>query len=236
MTRTGLESDQAWPIGVMMLVRPGPVMVKQTPGLPRGAGIAVGHEARALLVARQDVLDPRARQGAVHLDIVDARNAEDGIDAIGFEQADKGLAGREISGAYGCIPELAQDGRSGALEAGREPPLFTAWQATRLEPCGKQLRPLDAAAIEGERAARIEGAARRRIERRGQLALEHDALALALADRRPASPRAARAYRDAAASRRSSSRGPCSTTRPRYMTITSSAMWRTTERSWLMKR
>ena len=32
--RSGLESDQAWPIGVMMLVRPGPVMVKQTPGLP----------------------------------------------------------------------------------------------------------------------------------------------------------------------------------------------------------
>ncbi len=29
-----LESLQAWPMGVMMLVRPGPVMVKQTPGSP----------------------------------------------------------------------------------------------------------------------------------------------------------------------------------------------------------
>ena len=30
----GTESDQAWPMGVRMLVSPGPVMVKQTPGLP----------------------------------------------------------------------------------------------------------------------------------------------------------------------------------------------------------
>ena len=34
MHKTGLESDQAWPKGVMMLVRPGPVIVKHTPGLP----------------------------------------------------------------------------------------------------------------------------------------------------------------------------------------------------------
>ena len=29
-----LESDHACPIGVRILVRPGPVMVKHTPGLP----------------------------------------------------------------------------------------------------------------------------------------------------------------------------------------------------------
>ena len=29
-----LESDQACPMGVRILVRPGPVMVKHTPGLP----------------------------------------------------------------------------------------------------------------------------------------------------------------------------------------------------------
>ena len=34
MTRTLLESDHAWPSGVRMLVSPGPVMVKHTPGLP----------------------------------------------------------------------------------------------------------------------------------------------------------------------------------------------------------
>ena len=33
-TSMGTESDQAWPIGVRMLVSPGPVMVKQIPGLP----------------------------------------------------------------------------------------------------------------------------------------------------------------------------------------------------------
>ena len=34
ITSTLLESDQAWPSGVRMLVSPGPVMVKHTPGLP----------------------------------------------------------------------------------------------------------------------------------------------------------------------------------------------------------
>ena len=34
ITSTLLESDQAWPSGVRILVSPGPVMVKHTPGLP----------------------------------------------------------------------------------------------------------------------------------------------------------------------------------------------------------
>ncbi len=62
-------------------------------GLARGPGIAVGHEARALFVAHQDMLDFGARQGPVHFHIVHAGNAEDRIDAIGFEQAHEGLAG-----------------------------------------------------------------------------------------------------------------------------------------------
>ncbi len=39
-----------------------------------------------------------------------------------------------------------------------------------------------------------------------------------------------------AARRRSGSRGPARPARPRYMTMTSSAMWRTTDRSWEMNR
>ncbi len=62
-------------------------------GLARGPGIAIGHEARALFVAHQDMLDFRARQGPIHFHIVDAGNAEDRIHAIGFEQAHKGFAG-----------------------------------------------------------------------------------------------------------------------------------------------
>ena len=44
----------------------------------------------------------------------------------------------------------------------------------------KKCRTQDRAGFESERATRIEWAARWRIERRGQLALEHDALTLAL--------------------------------------------------------
>ena len=62
-------------------------------GLAGGASKAVGHEAGTLFVADQDMLDPRARQGAIHLDIVNAGHAEDRVDAIGFEQADQGFSG-----------------------------------------------------------------------------------------------------------------------------------------------
>ena len=44
-------------MAVTMLVIPGPVMMKHTPGLPRDARIAVGHEPGTLLVARGDVAD-----------------------------------------------------------------------------------------------------------------------------------------------------------------------------------
>jgi hypothetical protein len=42
------------------------------------------------------MLDPGARQRPVHLDVMHAGNAEDGIDAMGFEEADEGFAGREF--------------------------------------------------------------------------------------------------------------------------------------------
>ena len=121
---------------------------------------------------------------------------------------------------------LAQDGRR-RTEAGANR-LFHGVAGDKAQAGGKQLGPLDAAAIEGERAARIEGAARRRIERRGQLALQDDALAFAAPGRRSASPTAAPAYRDARRREDRRRAGPARPARPRYITITSSAMWRTT--------
>ena len=55
-----------------------------------------------------------------------------------------------------------------------------------------KLRPLDAAAVEGQRTARMKGAARRRVDRRRQLALKLDALPLArrIGDRRRRQQRA----------------------------------------------
>jgi hypothetical protein len=61
-------------------------------GPAAGTRIAIGHEACALFVAGEDVADLRARQGAVHLDVVDTGNAEDRIDAIGLQKADQGFA------------------------------------------------------------------------------------------------------------------------------------------------
>jgi hypothetical protein len=67
--------------------------------LAGGPRIAIGHEACALFVAGQDMANTGAGQGAVHLDVVYAGNAEDRVDAIGFQQADKCFACREF-GSY----------------------------------------------------------------------------------------------------------------------------------------
>ena len=58
----------------------------------RNAGVAVGHEARALLVTRRDVAYLRAREAAIELDRMDAGNAEHGVDAVRLEQRDQRLA------------------------------------------------------------------------------------------------------------------------------------------------
>jgi hypothetical protein len=57
-----------------------------------GAGVAVGHEARALLVARGDVADAGVGQAAVELDRVHAGDAEDGVDAVALQDLDQHLA------------------------------------------------------------------------------------------------------------------------------------------------
>ena len=139
--------------------------------------------------------DAGARQGAVHLDIVDARNAEDGIDAVGFEQPDQGLAGRRSRGASRMRPQgLAQDGRR-RTEAGAS--LFTAWQATRLKPAGsssgRSTRQRSKAS--GQRGLKAQPGGGSSGE--GSSPFSTMRSRLAAPDRRSASPRAAPAYRDA---------------------------------------
>ncbi len=67
-------------------------MMKQAAGFAAGTGITVGHEARALFVARGDVADPGVGQAAIQFDSMHAGNAEDGVDAIVFEDLDQNLA------------------------------------------------------------------------------------------------------------------------------------------------
>ncbi|MNL29461.1 hypothetical protein D3C87_1511420 [compost metagenome] len=56
-----------------------------------GAGITVGHEPGALFVAWADVLQAAAVQAAIQLDGVHAGNAEDGFNAIAFQQLNERL-------------------------------------------------------------------------------------------------------------------------------------------------
>ncbi len=66
------------------------------------ARVAVGHEAGALFVARGDVADAAVGQAAVQLDGVYAGDAEDGIDAPGFELLDEEFA----AGGHGSSLEF----------------------------------------------------------------------------------------------------------------------------------
>ena len=86
------------------------------------------------------------------------------------------------------------------------------------------------------RAAGVEDAGRRRVDRRGDVAAEDDALAGARrSSPAGAPPRAAPPCRGGAGARRAAPSRPISTTRPRYMTAIRSETWRMTERSCEMK-
>ncbi len=63
MTRIGTESSRACAIAVSVLVRPGPGDHEGHPRFARDPGIAIGHEGRALFVARGDVADRADPQG-----------------------------------------------------------------------------------------------------------------------------------------------------------------------------
>ena len=75
----------------MVLVSPGPVITRATPGFACDTGIAIGHEAGALFVARCDVPDLRRRKAPVKLHSVDTWNPENGINTIGFKNIDQRL-------------------------------------------------------------------------------------------------------------------------------------------------
>ena len=102
-----------------------------------------------------------------------------------------------------------------------------------------RLHRLDPGAdLHGVHAARPERAARRRVQRVGDVAGEHDALAgcAARPGWAPAPPTAATRCTGGPGSVYTRSVGPSSTMRPRYITATRSAIQRTTERSWVMNR
>ena len=114
-------------------------------------------------------------------------------------------------------------------------PSSTAWQATRAALDRSSAGRSRAAALVGVRAARVERAAGRRIQRIRHLALHRRARAAAhvhVGDRveQHARVRMARAARTAAPCRRARPRGP------RYITPTWSLTWRTTARLCEMKR
>ena len=62
-TRTGLESDQAWPMRGQNIGKARAGDGEAHAGLAGGAGIAVGHEARTLFVADQHMLDAWSAAG-----------------------------------------------------------------------------------------------------------------------------------------------------------------------------
>ena len=111
------------------------------------------------------------------------------------------------------------------------------WQATGAPGRGRRGRLLLGADLLGLPAPGAEPAARRRVRRARDVALEHDALPRALALR--VGHGHGRQQRLRVRVRRRSytcARVPVSTILPRYMTATRSEMWRTTDRSWAMNR
>ena len=69
------------------------------PGLAAGAGVAVGHEAGALFVARRDVLHAAALEAAVELHGVHAGNSEQGVDPVGIAQQ----ANQQLGAGHGGV-------------------------------------------------------------------------------------------------------------------------------------
>ena len=119
ITTSGIESISASTMPVTALVAPGPEVTSTTPGLAGGAGVALGGVGRALLVAHQDVVQPRL----VEQRVVDRQHRAAGIaeqvgDALVDQGADHDLgAGHDLGG--GWLWFRLWDGRSwGGSDAG----------------------------------------------------------------------------------------------------------------------
>jgi hypothetical protein len=89
-------------MAVTRLVAPGPLVPMQTPALPVDAGVALGGETAALLVAGQDGADLGAGERLVKLHARAARVGEDHLDAFPFEGFDEDVAAELEAGAAGA--------------------------------------------------------------------------------------------------------------------------------------
>ena len=141
-----------------------------------------------------------------------------------------GLSGAQIRQRLSRL----QDARA-PLALRLNPPRLHGMAGRRMTGPLHERRHVDAARLEGVRAARVEGAAGRRRDRVGDLALDRPARR-ARSWRGRAARRSACACRDGAGARTARAAGASSTMRPRYMTPMRVAMWRTTARLWLMNR
>ncbi len=96
MATSGIESSLASAMAVSRLVAPGPDEAQADRWLAGDAGHALGHEAGALFVAGQHVVDRgRLAEGIVDRQDGAARYAGDGADALAFEQAHGDLGAGE---------------------------------------------------------------------------------------------------------------------------------------------
>ena len=85
MAMSGMLSILASAMAVTRFVAPGPLVAMHTPGLPVDAGVALGGEGAALLVAREDRADAVAELGErlVQRHARAAGIGEDDLDARG---------------------------------------------------------------------------------------------------------------------------------------------------------
>ena len=79
---TGRDSAQEVAAAAAALIRPGPEVVTTTPGAPTTHADGVGRVPGALLVARGHRPDAGRGEAAVELQVVRARDAEHGLDAV----------------------------------------------------------------------------------------------------------------------------------------------------------
>ena len=88
---------------VTRLVAPGPEVAMQTPTLPGGAGVPVGHVRGALLVADEDVVDGELAQSVVGGEDGSARVAEDFVHAFAGEGGPDDFGSGELGMLiFGC--------------------------------------------------------------------------------------------------------------------------------------
>ena len=160
---------------------------------------------------------PRASAGGIAVRVVFDSYVGDGRNVAGARRYPTSCASTTSWRAF--------RGRAAGAPAG-----CSQQAAARSSASAHERRVLDAAAVEGVGAARMEAAAARRLRRVGHLARERlgqEAAAVGVRDRARSAPRV---YGCSGSSRAAAS-ARSRPSRPRYMTETASATWRTIARS-----